>query len=112
VESGPAAGVIAAAYLGEALGHRNLISFDMGGTTAKAGLVKEGAPGVTKDYEVGATAKAGVGSGRGSGYPIRTPVLDLVEIGASTTWSRSAGPARPTPAGWRPRSACRARSCR
>jgi N-methylhydantoinase A len=111
VESGPAAGVIAAAYLGEALGHRNLISFDMGGTTAKAGLVKDGAPGVTKDYEVGATAKAGVGSGRGSGYPIRTPVIDLVEIGAgggSIAWIDSGGALRvgPRSAGADPGPAC------
>src|SRR5206468_3071017 len=53
VESGPAAGVIAATYLGEALGHPNVVSFDMGGTTAKAGLILEGAPRITKDYEVG-----------------------------------------------------------
>ena len=54
VESGPAAGVNAAAYLGGALGYRDLISFDMGGTTAKASLIEGGAPRVTKDYEVGA----------------------------------------------------------
>ena len=82
VESGPAAGAIAATYLGGVLGYRDVISFDMGGTTAKAGLIQDGAPRVTKDYEVGATARAGVGASRGSGYPIRTPVIDLVEIGA------------------------------
>ena len=82
VESGPAAGVIAAAHLGQALGYDQVISFDMGGTTAKAGLVQGGEPNVTKDYEVGATAQSGVGASRGAGYPIRTPVIDLVEIGA------------------------------
>src|SRR5439155_8773744 len=65
VESGPAAGVIAATYLGETLGYPNVISFDMGGTTAKVGLIQDGTPRVTKDYEVGAAARAGVGSSRG-----------------------------------------------
>ena len=82
VESGPAAGVIAAAHLGQARGYDQVISFDMGGTTAKAGLIQGGAPSVTKDYEVGTTAQSGVGATRGAGYPIRTLVIDLVEIGA------------------------------
>lgn len=82
VESGPAAGVIAAAHLGQARGYQQVISFDMGGTTAKAALIQDGAPSVTKDYEVGTTAQAGLGATRGAGYPIRTPVIDLVEIGA------------------------------
>jgi N-methylhydantoinase A len=94
VESGPAAGVIAAAFLGEALGHKEIISFDMGGTTAKVGLIQNGAPKITKDYEVGAAARAGLGSQRGAGYPLRTPVIDLVEIGAgggSIAWVDSGG---------------------
>src|SRR5262245_11802242 len=111
VESGPAAGVIAAAYLGGQIERPNVISFDMGGTTAKAGLVQGGAPRVTKDYEVGATARAGLGSGRGSGYPIRTPVIDLVEIGAgggSIAWIDSGGALRvgPRSAGADPGPAC------
>ena len=100
VESGPAAGVIAAAYLGNALGHRDVISFDMGGTTAKVGLIRDGRPQVTKDYEVGTAAGAGVGAARGSGYPIRTPVIDLVEIGAgggSIAWVDSGGVLRVGP---------------
>lgn len=100
VESGPAAGVIAATYLGTALGRRNILSFDMGGTTAKAGMVQDGAPRVTKDYEVGAAARAGHGAGKGSGYPIRTPVIDLVEIGAgggSIAWVDSGGALRVGP---------------
>ena len=60
VESGPAAGVMAAAHLGNALGCRDVLSFDMGGTTAKAALIQGGAPRVTKDYEVGASAPSGV----------------------------------------------------
>ena len=111
VESGPAAGVVAAAYLGTTLGYRDVISFDMGGTTAKAGLVQDGRPRVTKDYEVGAAARAGSGSGRGSGYPIRTPVIDLVEIGAgggSIAWVDSGGALRvgPRSAGADPGPAC------
>jgi N-methylhydantoinase A len=94
VESGPAAGVTAAAHLGNALGFRDVLSLDMGGTTAKAALIQNGTPRVTKDYEVGASARPGTGSQRGGGYPIRTPVLDLVEIGAgggSLAWVDSGG---------------------
>ena len=111
VESGPAAGVIAATYLAEGLGRRDVIAFDMGGTTAKAGLVRDGAPTITKDYEVGARAGAGTGAARGSGYPIRTPVIDLVEIGAgggSIAWVDSGGALRvgPQSAGADPGPAC------
>ena len=94
VESGPAAGVVSAAYLGETLNKKDVISFDMGGTTAKVGLIQNGAPKVTKDYEVGTQAGSGFGSQRGAGYPIRTPVIDLVEIGAgggSIAWIDSGG---------------------
>ena len=56
VESGPAAGVIASAYLGETLGRPDILSFDMGGTTAKVGLIQGGRPSVTKDYNVGGHA--------------------------------------------------------
>jgi N-methylhydantoinase A len=111
VESGPAAGVIASAYLGGTLGYFDVLSFDMGGTTAKAGLTMGGAPRVTKDYEVGATAQSGAGRARGSGYPIRTPVIDLVEIGAgggSIAWVDSGGSLRvgPQSAGADPGPAC------
>jgi N-methylhydantoinase A len=110
VESGPAAGVMAATHLGRTINISNLISFDMGGTTAKVGLVLEGRPTVTKDYEVGAKASA-TGSARGSGYPIRTPVIDLVEIGAgggSIAWVDTGGALRvgPQSAGAHPGPAC------
>jgi N-methylhydantoinase A len=83
----------------------------MGGTTAKVGLVLGGQPRVTKDYEVGATARATLGEGRGSGYPIKTPVIDLVEIGAgggSIAWVDSGGVLRvgPESAGADPGPAC------
>jgi N-methylhydantoinase A len=111
VESGPAAGVIAAAHLGETLGNANVISFDMGGTTAKVGLVQNGTPRITKDYEVGSVAQPGSGGFRAGGYPIRTPVIDLVEIGAgggSLAWIDSGGVLRvgPQSAGANPGPAC------
>jgi N-methylhydantoinase A len=111
VESGPAAGVIAASYVAEAIGHSNVLSFDMGGTTTKAALIQDGEPKITKDYEVGATAGADTGAGRGSGYPIRTPVIDLVEIGAgggSIAWVDPGGVLRvgPRSAGAAPGPAC------
>ncbi len=94
VESGPAAGVIAANFVARALGRRDLISLDMGGTTTKTGLILDGQPKVTKEYEVGSEALPGVGQSRGNGYPIRIPVIDLVEIGAgggSIAWVDSGG---------------------
>ena len=111
VESGPAAGVIAASYVAEAIGQSNVLSFDMGGTTTKAALIQDGEPKVTKDYEVGANAGADTGAGRGSGYPIRTPVIDLVEIGAgggSIAWVDPGGVLRvgPHSAGAAPGPAC------
>ena len=83
----------------------------MGGTTAKAGLIQGGAPSVTKDYEVGTTAQSGVGATRGAGYPIRTPVIDLVEIGAgggSIAWVDPGGILRvgPQSAGADPGPVC------
>jgi N-methylhydantoinase A len=117
VESGPAAGVTAAAHLGNSLGYRQVVSFDMGGTTAKTSLIRDGQPRVTKDYEVGSNAMPGSGSSRGSGYPIRTPVIDLVEIGAgggSIAWVDSGGVLRvgPQSAGAEPGPVCYGRGGR
>ena len=111
VESGPAAGVIASAYLGETIGRPDILSFDMGGTTAKVGLIQGGKPSVTKDYQVGGHASAGVGGMSLSGYPVRTPVVDLVEIGAgggSIAWVDSGGLLRvgPQSAGADPGPVC------
>ena len=111
VESGPAAGVIASANLGSVIGHEDVISFDMGGTTAKVGLIQHGTPSVTKDYSVGSHASAGVGGLSLSGYPVRTPVIDLVEIGAgggSIAWVDSGGMLRvgPRSAGADPGPVC------
>ena len=79
VESGPAAGVIAAAYFGRLFGMENIVSFDMGGTTAKAGLVRGGQPTVTNDFYVGGAASH---RSAASGYPVKIPVIDLAEVGA------------------------------
>ena len=111
VESGPAAGVIASAYLGETLGRPDILSFDMGGTTAKVGLIQGGQPSVTKNYNVGGHAGAGIGGMSLSGYPVRTPVVDLVEIGAgggSIAWVDSGGLLRvgPQSAGADPGPVC------
>src|SRR6266436_5746701 len=76
------AGVIAANIIAGNLGFTDVVSFDMGGTTAKAGLILDGRPKITKEYEVGADARPGAGQSRGRSYPIRTPVIALVEIGA------------------------------
>ena len=97
VESGPAAGVTAAAYIGKRAGFPDVISFDMGGTTAKLGLVEEGAPRVAHHFEVGSAARA---TEHGDGYPVRTPVVDLVEIGAgggSVAWIDEGGALRVGP---------------
>ncbi len=111
VESGPAAGVIASAHLGGELGMPDVLSFDMGGTTAKVGLIQDGRPSVTKNYAVGGHASAGVGGLSLSGYPVRTPVVDLVEIGAgggSIAWVDSGGLLRvgPQSAGADPGPVC------
>jgi N-methylhydantoinase A len=111
VESGPAAGVIASAHLGATLGRPDMLSFDMGGTTAKVGLIQGGRPSVTKDYNVGGHAGAGIGGLSLSGYPVRTPVVDLVEIGAgggSIAWVDSGGLLRvgPQSAGADPGPVC------
>ncbi len=100
VESGPAAGVIATSHLARTLGLADAISFDMGGTTAKVGLVRGGTPQITKQYHVGSIAQPGGGAARGSGYPIRTPVIELAEIGAgggSIAWVDTGGALRVGP---------------
>ena len=81
IESGPAAGVIAAKVAGADHGFGNVIAFDMGGTTAKAALVTDGEPDVTHQFQVG--GKGSFGSRRsGTGIPIKAPTIDLAEVGA------------------------------
>ena len=85
VESGPVGGCIGAAAYSKALGISNLIAFDMGGTTAKCALVLDGKFEVQPVYYVG---------GYDRGFPLRTPVLDIVEVGAgggSIAWLDASG---------------------
>jgi len=102
MESGPVAGVIAAAHLGEKVGCRHIISFDMGGTTAKASLIKDFHPEVTSSYYIG---------GYVSGHPMMLPVVDIVEVGnggGSIAWIDPAGGLKvgPQSAGAAPGPAC------
>lgn len=82
IESGPAAGVMAAAFWGEMTGRRQILALDIGGTTAKAALIQDGRPAVASEFEVGRAAVATTTRNKGQGYPVKTPVIDLVEIGA------------------------------
>ena len=102
MESGPVAGVIAAAHLGATLDIRHIISFDMGGTTAKSSLIKDFHPEVTSSYYVG---------GYVSGHPMMLPVVDIVEVGnggGSIAWIDAAGGLKvgPQSAGAAPGPAC------
>jgi N-methylhydantoinase A len=110
VESGPAAGVVAAALVARQTGRGNVLSFDMGGTTAKASLIRNGAYETTPEFEVG-----GAVSGRrllhGTGHPIRVPVIDVAEVsagGGSIAWIDRAGALRvgPHSAGAEPGPVC------
>ena len=110
VESGPAAGVIAVQRLGDQIGRANLISFDMGGTTAKASLIENGRIETTSEYEVGGQGNVGRWL-HGTGHPIRVPVIDLAEVsagGGSIAWIDPGGALRvgPASAGAEPGPAC------
>ena len=110
VESGPAAGVIATQLIGRRLGLPNLISFDMGGTTAKASLIEHGEVSTTSEYEVGGGASARRWM-HGTGHPIRVPVIDLAEVsagGGSIAWIDPGGALRvgPESAGAEPGPVC------
>ena len=78
IESGPAAGALAAAYYAERLGLDRLLSFDMGGTTAKACLIEDRKPLVTGSFEVDRMYRFC----EGSGMPLTIPSIDMIEIGA------------------------------
>ena len=78
VQSGPAGGVQAISAIGAAAGERNLLCFDMGGTTAKACLVDDGKPLRTTEFEVARVYRFK----KGSGLPLRVPVIEMIEIGA------------------------------
>ncbi|MBI4278953.1 MAG: hydantoinase/oxoprolinase family protein, partial [Armatimonadetes bacterium] len=78
LESGPAGGALAAAYFGERIGRPDLVAFDMGGTTAKICVIEDGRPEVAASVEVARVHRFK----RGSGLPVRTPVVEMIEIGA------------------------------
>jgi 5-oxoprolinase (ATP-hydrolysing)/N-methylhydantoinase A len=111
LESGPAAGVVAALALVRELGHENAIAFDMGGTTAKASLIEGGRVSRTQEYEVGAALSLGSRLLRGAGELIRIPTIDIAEVGAgggSIAWRDEAGAVSvgPRSAGASPGPAC------
>jgi N-methylhydantoinase A len=81
IESGPASGVIGAADLARAAGVSRVLSFDMGGTTAKAGTIVDGIVQVATEFEAAGSTHSGR-SVKGSGYPVRFPFVDLAEISA------------------------------
>src|SRR6266568_7921697 len=102
MESGPVGGIIASARVGQALGFPNVISFDMGGTTAKASLIREGEPTLAPGCYVG---------GYASGHPVMVPVIDVVEVGAgggSVAWIDDVGALKvgPQSAGAEPGPIC------
>ena len=78
IESGPAAGAVAAADYGRSTGEADLVSFDMGGTTAKIAVLKGGEPRIATELEVARVHRFKAGSG----YPITCPSIELAEIGA------------------------------
>ena len=87
VESGPAAGIIGAALIGAQLDEPNIISLDIGGTTAKCSLIEHGEVKISGDYRLEWTPLS-------PGYPVRVPVVDIVEIGAgggSIAWFDDGG---------------------
>ena len=107
IESGPAAGMSAVAQLGRRLGLENLIAFDMGGTTAKVGVIQGGAPRLARELY----ADRYVDGRDVGGYVLKSPVIDLAEIGAgggSIAWLDAAGVLKvgPHSAGSDPGPAC------
>jgi N-methylhydantoinase A len=104
VESGPAAGIIGAARIGEALGEPDVIYLDIGGTTAKCSLIEDGLPKTTSEYKL-------EWDQHNAGYPVLVPVVDIVEIGAgggSIAWVDEGGALHvgPQSAGAEPGPAC------
>jgi N-methylhydantoinase A len=82
MESGPAAGVLAASHTARRLGIGNVITLDMGGTTAKASLIEEGRVAYSPEYEVGTSLSASNRLVGGGGERIIAPTIDIAEVGA------------------------------
>ena len=82
IESGPAAGVVAAARLARDCGYADVITLDMGGTTTKASIIEQGKILRATEYEVGSSVSISSRLMRGNGYVLRIPVIDISEVGA------------------------------
>ena len=111
IESGPAAGVVGADKLARARGLDRIISFDMGGTTAKACMVENGQVMRAQEQSVGAGIMAGSRLLTGAGYTLKVPAIDLAEVGAgggSLVWIDGGGALQvgPSSAGARPGPVC------
>ncbi len=94
IESGPAGGVIGAQALARRLNMPNIITFDMGGTTAKASLVEGGEVTRSLEYQVGGGIMIGSRLLTGAGYTLKVPAIDLAEVGAgggSIVWIDDGG---------------------
>jgi N-methylhydantoinase A len=107
LESGPAAGALAAAFYGEETGFADVLSFDMGGTTAKACLIEGGEPLTSTEFEVARVYRFK----KGSGLPVKTSVIEMIEIGAGGGSVARVGPlglpkVGPESAGAEPGPAC------
>jgi len=104
LESGPVAGVMAAAELGRRLGNTNVLTLDIGGTTAKTSAVRDGEVRIDSLHHIGRTPSS-------AGYPVQVPTVEIIEIGAgggSIVWSDPAGGLHvgPRSAGADPGPAC------
>ncbi len=94
IESSPAGGVVGARFLAEAGGLGDLITFDMGGTTAKVSMVEDGQYARADEFEVGGGILAGSRLLTGAGYKLKTQAIDLAEVGAgggSLVWIDAGG---------------------
>ena len=111
IESGPAAGVTGGYHLSRRMGLRDVMTLDMGGTTAKGALIEDGEVSRSPEYEVGGEVSIGHRLMKGSGYLIRVPSIDLAEVGAgggSVAWADELGVVKvgPRSAGANPGPAC------
>ncbi len=111
IESGPAAGVVGAYHVGKRLGIDQLMTFDMGGTTAKASIIENGEILRTQEYEVGGGMSIGHRLLKGSGYILRVPAIDIAEVsagGGSIAWVDKGGSLQvgPNSAGTLPGPVC------
>jgi N-methylhydantoinase A len=111
IESGPAAGVVGVQALAQQIGLDRAISFDMGGTTAKASLIESGRLSRAAEYSVGGGIMIGSRLLTGAGYTLKVPAIDLAEVGAgggSIIWRDAGGALQigPQSAGASPGPAC------